>query len=167
MSHENIYQEITARILEKMARGQIPWQRPWRGGAAGQPRNLITKKTYRGINVLILGLSGFTSPYWMTFQQAREKGGFVRKGEKGTRIVFWRFLKRDIDETDDQGEALLETIPLSRVYTVFNLEQVEGVTDPDPVAFIPASIISRRLATHTILDRSNPSCATVVDFRSG
>lgn len=138
MNNETIYKEITGRILEKIARGVVPWRRPWAGGVAGRPKNLVTKKPYRGINVFILALSGYTSPYWVTYQQAREKGAFVRKGERGTRIVFWRFLDRETGETDEEGEPILDSIPLTRVYTVFNLEQVEGLTDPDPVAFVPA-----------------------------
>ena len=73
---------ITARIIDKLEQGTIPWHKPWTGGEA--PKNLITKKEYRGVNVFILNAMGYSSPYWVSFKQAHELGGVVKKGEKGT-----------------------------------------------------------------------------------
>ena len=75
------YEIVTQKIIERMEQGEIPWKKPWK---AQLPRNLITNKPYRGINLLLLGSQDYSSPYWLSFKQAQEKGGHVRKGEKGS-----------------------------------------------------------------------------------
>ena len=82
------YQVITDRILEKLEQGIVPWHRPW-GGADTWPKNFHSGKDYRGVNVFLLSCQGFDSPYWLTYKQAKERGGNVRKGEKGSPVVFW------------------------------------------------------------------------------
>jgi antirestriction protein ArdC len=89
------------------------------------PANLITKKLYRGINVFLLAVRGYGSPYWLTFNQARQLGGNVRKGEHGAKIVFWKSLIHET-QTDD-GEMEERKSAVLRYYTVFNLEQTEGL----------------------------------------
>jgi len=84
----DVYQAITKRIMERLEAGTIPWHQPWAGG--GAPRNLVSKKQYRGINVWLLAAQKYTSSFWLTYRQAQELGGGVRKGEKGTPIVLWR-----------------------------------------------------------------------------
>ncbi len=81
------FEVITDRILAALDEGTIPWHKPWTCG--GIPRNLVTRKPYRGLNVFLTIMQGYASPYWLTFKQAREKGGQVRKGEKGTPIIYW------------------------------------------------------------------------------
>lgn len=141
----DIYEQVTNRVLELLAAGVAPWRRPWK--VAGiLPTNLKSGKPYRGINVLVLALSGFASPYWLTFRQAVEQGGRVRAGEKGTQVVFWKFLrtlKHDEDgaisaSRDEAGRPVMKRIPLLRHYTVFNLEQIEGIEAPKAVAEAPA-----------------------------
>ncbi len=80
------YSIITDRIIEKLEQGTIPWHKPWR--SIGAPRNLVSKKPYRGVNVWLLAAQGYTSPYWATIRQVNELGGQVRKGEKATPVVF-------------------------------------------------------------------------------
>ena len=83
----NLYQTVTDRILTSLKAGVIPWEQPWHGPrfAGGPfPRNFRTGKPYRGVNVLLLWASSYPSPFWLTFKQAQELGGTVRKGEKGT-----------------------------------------------------------------------------------
>ncbi len=93
----NPYEAVTARIIESLKTGIIPWAKPWKGNGSNDPfpRNFRTGSPYRGANILILWSSSFTSPYWLTYKQAQELGGNVRKGEKGTQIVFWKIAKRD------------------------------------------------------------------------
>jgi hypothetical protein len=117
----NVYELITQQILQQLEAGTVPWRPSWRGGEAGMPRNLVSGRPYRGINVWLLALAGYGSPYWLTFRQAQERGGQVRKGEKGQRVVLWRWRDR---KTED-GET--ERIPHLRYYTVFNAEQVDGL----------------------------------------
>src|ERR1700761_1104804 len=99
--HKNrpsIYQTITDRILASLKAGVIPWEKPWKSPrfAGGPfPRNFSTGRPYRGINVLLLWASDYSSPFWLTFKQAQELKGNVRKGEHGTPIVFYRQLAED------------------------------------------------------------------------
>jgi len=121
-----VYEIITEKIVEELKRGDIPWHQPWVGG---RPKNLISKKDYNGINVFLLSCQRFASPYWVTYNQAQELGGNVKKGEKSTMIVFWKQFKVK-DDTD--GEITEKTIPLLRYYRVFNVEQCEGI-DPKKI----------------------------------
>lgn len=116
-----VYEIITNRILEKLESGVIPWHKPWAGGES--PKNLITKKEYRGINTFMLSCSGFSSPFWATYKQIVELGGQVNKGEKGWPVVFWKF----IEKQDEDGDA--RQIPFMRYYTVFNVEQTVGIDE--------------------------------------
>jgi len=116
---------ITARIIEKLEAGTVPWHRPWSG--ADMPKNLISKKEYRGINVFILSAMGFGSPYWISFKQAQELGGNVRKGEKGCPVVFWKWLESA--ETDENGQQRKASHPILRYYTVFNVLQIDGIDE--------------------------------------
>jgi antirestriction protein ArdC len=133
MTHDrrDIYQEVTDQILERLAKGTVPWRSPIkRGTGDGWPKNFASAKRYRGINVFLLAMSawerGFGSDYWLTFQQAREKKGSIRKGEKGSLVVFWKQVAK---EDRDSGEEI--KIPVLRHYTVFNLEQCDGIIIPD------------------------------------
>jgi antirestriction protein ArdC len=76
---------ITVRISEKLETGPVPWHKPWR--SIGAPRNLVSKKFYRGVNIWLLTAQGYTSPYWATIRQINELGGQVRKAEKSTPAV--------------------------------------------------------------------------------
>ena len=84
---KSVYEIVTERILEKLEQGTVPWRKPWSAG--GAPRNLVSGKEYRGVNIFLLGSQGFTSPFWVTFKQAKQLGGSVRKGERGTPCIFW------------------------------------------------------------------------------
>ncbi len=120
-----VYDLITDRIIEKLQQGTVPWQKPW-NGAAGLPRNLSSQKPYRGINVWMLGSAGYSSPYWLTFKQAKEIGGYVRKGEQGFPVVFWKWLDGAGEcEEREERKATTRRIPLARLYHVFNVQQCE------------------------------------------
>jgi antirestriction protein ArdC len=120
--HASVYEIITSRIVEELETGQVPWRKPWR---TLPPANLVSKKPYRGINVFLLALQGYGSQYWLTFNQAKQLGGNVRKGEHGTKIVFWKFDTFETETTD--GETEERKSAFLRYYTVFNLEQTEGL----------------------------------------
>ena len=122
---KSVYEIITERILEKLEQGTVPWHKPWAAG--GAPRNLISGKEYRGVNIFLLGSQGFTSPYWVTFKQARTLGGSVRKGERATPCVLWKWVARKTDDTES-GDTKARKIPLIRYYSVFNVEQCDGLT---------------------------------------
>jgi antirestriction protein ArdC len=106
----------------RLEQGDIPWKKPWK---ARLPRNLITNKPYQGMNLLLLGDQDYSSPYWLTFKQAREKGGHVKKGEKGSLVTFWKVTEKELEEKEGK-----ELRFLLRHYTVFNLEQCQGIESP-------------------------------------
>jgi len=124
----DIYQAVTDRIIALLDQGTVPWKHPIKssGGTGLMPTNLHSQRAYRGINVFLLAVTawaeGYDSPYWLTFKQAREKSGHVRKGEKGTLVIFWKQYNTNDKKT---GEPV--KIPVLRHYTVFNSEQCEGV----------------------------------------
>jgi antirestriction protein ArdC len=124
----NVYEIITERILGKLEEGTVPWRKPWQGGEAGMPRNLHTGHLYRGINVFLLAAAGYASPYWLTFRQARQRGGSVRGGEHGTPVVFWKWLHAQ--EQDAEDRSTRRRVPFLRYYTVFNVSQCDGVFVP-------------------------------------
>jgi len=128
MSGQNtIYEMITGRIVTLLEQGTVPWRKPWAGGRAEAiPMNLTSKREYRGINIFLLACMGYSSRYWLSFKQAQEKGGHVRKGEKGTPVIFWKRY-----ETADRQTGEVKEVPVLRYYTVFNLDQIDGVDAPD------------------------------------
>jgi len=150
---KSVYEIVTERILEKLEEGTVPWHKPWAGG--GCPKNLVSGKAYRGVNVLLLGSQDFTSPYWVTFKQAKQLGGCVRKGEKGTPCIFWKFLNRDTEDAVT-GETESLKIPLVRYYSVFNaVEQCDGISHPrleaqaeEPTPFNPIEAAEAIVASY-------------------
>jgi len=119
----SVYEIITERIVERIEKeGRLPWSKPW---IEGFPCNLVSKKHYRGSNVWLLNMAPFCSPYWLTFKQAQSLGGTVKKGEKGWPVVYWQWF-----ETKDKLTGDDKRVPILRYYTVFNLEQCEGIEAP-------------------------------------
>lgn len=129
-SKDTVYEMVTERVVEMLQAGVAPWSKPWTGGSA--PRN-IEGRRYRGINVFLLAMNEYESPFWLTFKQAKERGGSVKKGEKSTLIVFWQ-MRKVTDKDAAPGEDKTKVIPLLRYFRVFNLEQTEGVRLPKAVA---------------------------------
>lgn len=126
----SVYQEVTDRIIAQLEKGAAPWIKPWSGAPQGADINYVSGKAYRGINRILLAMSGFSTPVWATFNQWADKGGTVRKGEKGTRITLYK----PISITDkDSGEE--RAVPLLRTFVVFNAEQVDGIEfkAPEPM----------------------------------
>ncbi|MDA8300368.1 MAG: ArdC-like ssDNA-binding domain-containing protein [Actinomycetota bacterium] len=130
-SNNQVYEIVTQRILDAIERGVAPWRIPWKKApGSGLPRSMSTAKAYRGINVFLLGLQGFTagytSPWWGTYNHVSELGGQVRRGEKATPVVFWS-VKEKHDDLDEQG--LPERYFVLRYYRVFNAEQADGLPE--------------------------------------
>jgi len=119
----SVYDQITERIIAMLETGTVPWRKPWQA-KAGFPRNLVSGKPYRGINVFLLHAMSYESPFWLTFKQAKALGGIVRKGEKACPVVFWKQL-----EVEDKTTGKTEKIPMLRFYYVFNTAQCDGLKD--------------------------------------
>jgi len=130
----SLYQEITDKIIAELEQGRVPWMQPWANAAAplGTPRNAATQRLYTGINILILWMActerGFTGQNWLTFRQALKIGAHVRKGEKGTTVVYAdRFVPyRERTRAAEAGDEP-EAIPFLKRFTVFNAEQCEDL----------------------------------------
>ena len=125
----NLNAEITNRILEQLKAGTVPWRKPWSEQASGaMPRNAMSGRAYSGVNVILLWATAqersYSSPRWLTFKQALEAGGNVRKGEKGTTVIFVSTFERQNKET-----GKLENIPFLKSFSVFNVCQCENLPD--------------------------------------
>jgi len=126
--NQKVYDAVTAQVTDALTKGVIPWRRPWHSGH-GLPVNAVSKKPYRGVNVFLLSLSDHSDNRWLTFRQARELGGNVRRGERSAPVVFWK--PWSIEGTDqDSGEVIKWNIPLLRKYHVFNVCQCDGLELP-------------------------------------
>lgn len=127
----DLHAEITDRIVKAMEKGALPWLKPWQSETrhVGHPRNARTRRRYNGINILLLFAEqvdrGFASSEWVSYQQAIDLGGHVRKGETGTEIVFFKPIP--IKETNDDGDEVERQIPLMKTYRVYNVDQCEGL----------------------------------------
>jgi antirestriction protein ArdC len=128
----DLYARVTGQIVAQLEAGVRPWLQPWQAGhAAGEVSRPLrfNAMPYRGINVVLLWLAAmqhrFTCPLWMTYRQAAELGAQVRRGEKGSLVVYAnRFTRR---ETDVNGEEQEYEVPFLKSYSVFNAEQIDGL----------------------------------------
>jgi len=140
---EDVYQKVTNKIIADLEKGELSWLKPW---SSGNMDGRIVKplrhngEPYNGINVLMLwGAAvehGYQSPTWMTFKQAKELSAHVKKGERGNLVVYANTITKT--EEQDDGSEEERTIPFMKGYTVFNVDQIEGLpehyyTKPEPI----------------------------------
>lgn len=141
----DIYQEVTDRIIEALEAGAAPWVKPWKAGSgsAELPHNAISGNNYKGINTLLLWGAGigFSSNTWLTFKQAKDLGGCVRKGEKGTQVIFFKMLPTKDKVTGKDG-----VIPMLKSYTVFNSEQCDDLKPGK----VPAPVVTNDTTALTL-----------------
>jgi antirestriction protein ArdC len=127
----DIYERITAKIVEQLEGGTRPWMQPW--GACGSPVRPLRHNgvAYRGINTVLLWMEaaerGYASPFWMTYKQAQELGGQVRKGERSALVVYANAIERT--EENDKGEETPRRINFMKGYSVFNADQIDGLPE--------------------------------------
>ena len=138
----DLYTRITNRIIADLEQGVRPWLKPWNAEhAAGRITRPLRHngQPYRGINVLMLWseamAQGFSCPIWMTYKQASELGGQVRKGERGRLVVYANRLTRT--ETNAGGEEVDREIPFLKGYSVFNCEQIDGLPEHFTAPVVP------------------------------
>lgn len=164
----DVYQRVTDQIVAELEKGVQPWFKPWSGEhAAGRITRPLRANgiPYRGINILMLWASavekGFAAPLWLTYKQARELGGQVRKGEKGSLVVYANTITRT-EQDAGTGEDVEREIPFMKGYTVFNAEQVDGL----PAHFY--ALQEAALDPLARIDRAEAFfAATGVDIRHG
>jgi antirestriction protein ArdC len=150
-SRADVYARITDRIVVDLERGVRPWVRPW---SAANAVGRITRPLrynglpYQGINVVLLWSEavarGFASSTWMTFKQSLELGGHIRKGESGTMVVYANKITKT--ETDDNGDDVERTVPFLRAYTVFCVDQIDGLPDQYYKVAAPTTPPAQRIA---------------------
>ena len=142
-----LYEEITNKIIAELEAGRLPWVQPWGSSGVraplGMPKNGSTSRAYSGINVLILWAAvvehGFSTQTWLTFKQALGLGGNVRKGERGTAVVYAdRFVPDDVRHRAYERGEEPRAIPFLKRFTVFNAEQCEGL--PDGIGAVPPPV---------------------------
>lgn len=124
----DIYTKVTQKIIDQLEKGVTPWRSPYLA-SAGLPRNFTTGNCYQGINVFLLSLAGYSSPFFLTFLQAKELGGHVKKGEQGHLVIKCGTWTKD-KQSSAPGEDLTETRRFLKGYTVFNASQIEGIAFP-------------------------------------
>jgi antirestriction protein ArdC len=121
--NNQVYEKITDIIIEKLEQGVVPWHKPW--NSYGAPINLVSKRSYRGINVFLLMALDYEFPYYLSFKQAKQLGGTIKRGEKAHVVVFYKWLEAQ----DEQGNTIIKDdgqpkiIPMLRYYNIFNIEQ--------------------------------------------
>ncbi|MEI6715281.1 MAG: zincin-like metallopeptidase domain-containing protein [Verrucomicrobiota bacterium] len=120
---KDVYEAITEQLIQQIEQGVCPWLSPYLA-TVGFPKNYATKNSYRGINVFLLGMAGFSSPWFLTFVQAKAQGGNVKRGEKGSFVVKYGTYETENESGEEQKRGFLKS------YTVFNSSQIEGIEFP-------------------------------------
>jgi antirestriction protein ArdC len=128
---KDVYAIVTERIVAQLEAGVAPWRRPWATSGAGtMPRNAVSKRAYRGVNVFMLLFAqwekGYEHALWLTYKQAQAAGGQVRKGEQSELVVFWKRIQPKDGEVDAQGNPRRPFMML-RYFNVFNVSQCDGL----------------------------------------
>ena len=139
----DVYQEITDQMIAMIEAGTRPWSKSWNGSTAPNIPLRSTGVPYRGINVLTLWVAamtkGYACPHWLTFKQAIALGGCVRKGEKGSTVVYANKIEVDADKGSKGSADGKRQVAFLKRYTVFNAEQIDGIEANYPA---PAPIIT-------------------------
>jgi antirestriction protein ArdC len=154
----NLYSEVTQRIVAQLEAGTPPWVREWKAiGRGNVPMNAITRRPYSGCNVIMLWMRGYPTHRYLTFKQALDSGGHVRKGDHGTRVYYVSQMARTSDTTDE-----VKHIPFLKEYTIFNTAQRVGLPDTCFGGDAPAINQDQRDAEAQAL-----IAVTGADFREG
>ncbi len=153
-TRKDVYGIVNAKIIEQLNNGTVPWQKPWKDG--GVPRNLITKKQYHGINLLLLAMEGFEHNLFVSYNQLQAIGGKVKRGEKGHMVVYWNVVKKEGEEPKDETvEDKKKTV--LRYYYVFNIAQCENI----PERLLPATRAAEEIPTCEAIVTAMPQCPVI------
>jgi antirestriction protein ArdC len=165
---QSLYAEVKQRIIAELEEGRLPWVQPWDAQrcACTMPSNAVSGRGYSGVNVLILWAAGveqgFTSQRWLTYRQAEQAGGHVRRGEKGTVVCYAdRFTPRDEADKAQSEDREARTVAFLKRFTVFNVDQCEGLPEALTGPTVPLDPIVAVEAVDRIIRASG------ADFRIG
>lgn len=154
MAQKDAYQLVTDRFLEALREGVIPWRRTWGSAGAHRPKNLVSGKTYQGINYLLTTMAS-ADEWFVSFKQAKDLGGYVKRGAKGIPIVYWNWITRT--ETNDDGADVEREIPFVRYSTVFPLSATEGIEAPEPTEIVAATANDPISICDDLVDANDPT----------
>lgn len=127
-ARKTAHEAITQRFIDCLEKGEIPWHKPWTTSTT-RPQNFTSKRTYNGLlNIMLLNMAGYSSPYWLTYKKCKAMGGNVRKGEKGSIVSFWTMFD---SKTEFHRSGKAKQIPFLKYYSVFNVEQTDGISYPE------------------------------------
>jgi len=156
------YSIITERIVDSLSKGVVPWRKPWNDVI---PSNYITEKTYSGINLFLLGLNDFKSPYWLTWKQIQTLGGAVKKGKKSSVIVYFTMTEYENSFTFSDGRDNITDnvkIPLLKYYRVWNWEQTDLIPEKkittDNKRLITCDTVFDNLPVRPVIERGDYPC---------
>jgi len=165
---QDVYCRVTDKIVADLEKGIKPWLQPWQAGHVAGPVSRPLRSVgipYRGMNILMLWAAAmegnFCCPIWLTYKQAQELGGQVRKGEKGALVVYANTYKKTTK--DEQGEDVEAAIPFMKGYTVFNAEQIDKL----PAHFYAQAEPVHETPLERIVHLENFFAATKADIRHG
>lgn len=150
MDKQMLFNTITASILGSLEKGCPPWRKSWTGGL---PANYVSRKIYQGINFLCLAADLVSSPFYLTFLQAQQNKLRIKKGSKGRVIIFYKIQK--YSEFNEREELIEKRFPLMRFSYVFNVEDCEGYTPPEPTLENPKSVLNQIIENHSLVFKHN------------
>lgn len=145
---DKYHEQVANKLIEQLKQGTAPWQRPWQPGELSLPYNAATGKQYRGMNSMWLAMQGHSDPRWMTYRQASAEGAQVKRGSKGTSVIYWKFREeQQVKDADGKpilgpdGKPKMVTVELERprsfLSVVFNAEQISGLPPLQPAVTRP------------------------------
>ena len=156
----NVYEIVSAEITRLMENKKIvPWRMPWKNAVN---QNLVSRKPYSGLNWFTLDLFGleYQTPYWLTFKQAKDLGGYVKEGEKGAPVIFFKPL--EVMREKANGEKTVDEVPVIRYYRVFNIAQCAGVPVPQEEFAVrkitPADEIVEKMPNRPVIQNGLKAC---------
>jgi len=157
---KDVYEIVTENIIKQLEKGTVPWKKPWSEG--GLPQNLVSRRHYRGINILLLGLLGYEHNLFLTYKQLRDLGGEAKQGEKPHFAVYWNYADSKEKEPEAEGEEIVETSgkrkrAVLRYYSVLNIAQCSGIPDK----WLPKEREERTIPSCEDIVRDMPHCPRI------
>lgn len=158
---KSVFEIVSERILTHLEQGVIPWRKPWMV-AGNAPRNLVSGKSYRGINIWLLSALGYESPHFLTFRQCKELGGTVKAGSKSCPIVYWSFTEKEVEDAAT-GEKKIRRVGFLKYFSVFNLEQVELPEGKMPKAEEPVNPDTDPIEAAEAIVKGMPGAPAIIE----
>lgn len=148
----DVYQRITDFVIEQLEKGQVLWQKGW--STCGLPKNIVSGKQYRGWNIFLLNFITlfyeYKTPFFITYKQAMEMGGSIRRGQKGYNVIWWATIEDKSKSIEVNGEQEYLSYRAPKFHTVFNIDQTHGIEFPKVAASVRSITSKIRACDHVI-----------------